>query len=187
VVRVAQSGLRHFLLFLCLHWRIRLGRTAGSNPAPRNQKLPSFQQFPRTPQPSELTILRLAEESTSLGVFVYPLKLIDPGRDIVEQVAAKGRTSGEFHGQRREGMNSRFREAFPSRHRLRSDLPGRIYLSALDSLPIAQRGEQDACFADGDLRCGLRSYYVHECYVHECGKRDRRPDALARRGFPAGV
>ncbi|MGA7188098.1 MAG: DUF4386 domain-containing protein, partial [Candidatus Acidiferrales bacterium] len=32
------------------------------------------------------------------------------------------------------------------------------------------------------FRCGLRSYYVHEC-----GKRDRRPDALARRGFPAGV
>jgi Domain of unknown function (DUF4386) len=29
-----------------------------------------------------------------------------PGRDIVEQVAAKGRISGEFHGQRREGMNS---------------------------------------------------------------------------------
>jgi hypothetical protein len=42
---------------------------------PRNQKIPSFQQFPRTPQPSELTILRLAEESTSLEVFAYPLKL----------------------------------------------------------------------------------------------------------------
>ena len=41
---------------------------------------------------------------------------------------------------------------------------------------------KDACFADGDLWCGLRSYYVYEC-----GKRDRRPDALARRGFPAGV
>ena len=43
-------------------------------------------------------------------------------------------------------------------------------------------GEQDACFADGDLRCGLRSYYLREC-----GKRDRRPDAIARGGFPAGV
>jgi len=28
-----KPGPRHFLLFLCLHWRIRLGRTAGSNPA----------------------------------------------------------------------------------------------------------------------------------------------------------
>src|SRR5438874_1336527 len=35
-----------------------------------------------------------------------PQSCTDPGRDIVEQVAAKGRTSGEFHGQRREGMNS---------------------------------------------------------------------------------
>jgi hypothetical protein len=57
-----------------------------------------------------------------------------------------------------------------------------IYLSALGSLPTAQRGEQDACFPDGDLRSGLRSHYVHER-----GKRYRGPDALARRGFPVGI
>jgi len=34
------------------------------------------------------------------------------------------------------------------------------YLSALGAVPIAQRGEQNARFADGDLRCGLRSHYV---------------------------
>lgn len=49
-------------------------------------------------------------------------------------------------------------------------------------LPITRWGEQDACFADGDPGSGLRSHYVREF-----AKRDRCPDALARRGFSVGI
>src|SRR5215470_6562455 len=38
-----------------------------------------------------------------------------------------------------------------------------VYLPALGSVPITQRGEQDACFADGDMGSGFRAHYVHEC------------------------
>ena len=43
---------------------------------PRNQKIPSFQQFPRTPQPSELTIVaedvkRLAQEAGVKGARIH--------------------------------------------------------------------------------------------------------------------
>src|SRR6266480_4834766 len=65
---------------------------------------------------------------------------------------------------------------------LGTHLRGRIYLPALGSLPITQRGEQDACFADGDSGFSLRSHYVREY-----AERDRRPDALAGRRFPIGL
>src|SRR3984893_14277537 len=79
-------------------------------------------------------------------------------------------------------QHPRFREAFPPRHRLGTDLRGRICLPALGSLPINRRREQDACFADGDPGSGLRSHYVPEY-----AKRDRCPDALTRRRFPVGI
>ena len=40
------SGPRHFFLFLCLHWRIRIGRTAGSKSFRRNQSVFSFNHLP---------------------------------------------------------------------------------------------------------------------------------------------
>src|ERR1700687_3973356 len=68
------------------------------------------------------------------------------------------------------------------RHRLRTDLRGRICLPALGSLPITRRSEQDACFADGDPGSGLYSHYVREF-----AERDRCPGPFARRGFPVSV
>src|SRR3984893_2096232 len=79
-------------------------------------------------------------------------------------------------------QHSRFREAFPPRHRLRTDLRGRICLPALGSLPITRCSEQDACFADGDPGSALYSNYVREC-----AERDRCPGLFARRGFPVSI
>jgi hypothetical protein len=75
VVRVVQTGPPALFAFPLPSLAHTSWQNRWFNSGPRNQKIPSFQHFPRTPQPSELTILRLAEESTSLGVFAYPLKL----------------------------------------------------------------------------------------------------------------
>src|ERR1700730_6049062 len=73
-------------------------------------------------------------------------------------------------------------EAFPPRHRLRTDLRGRICLPALGSLPITRRREQDACFADGDPGSG---FYSH--YVGEFAERDYCPGPFVPRGFPVSI
>jgi Domain of unknown function (DUF4386) len=56
-----------------------------------------------------------------------------------------------------------WRFAFPPRHRLGTDLRGRVCLPALGSLPITRPSEQDARFADGDPGSAPDSHHVREC------------------------